>query len=240
MIGIAIVIKIFLANPIIVGGVSFFKQNVAEPPAPLGLLKTGFQNFGHTFVTMFLRDLYLFLWTLLLIVPGIVKAYSYRMVPYILAENPDMPANEIITRSREMMNGNKWQAFVLDLSFLGWILLGVITLGLGIVFWTGPYIQSTNAALYLKLKGQQVDPARRKAQTEKGARKAPFPCLPARGRRRAFPLAIPADFVYNPSAAGHRPPDHRASERKSPVIQRNIAVASREGVDIHGGLPKRS
>ena len=156
VIGIAIVIKIFLANPIIVGGVSFFKQNVAEPPAPLGLLKTGFQNFGHTFVTMFLRDLYLFLWTLLLIVPGIVKAYSYRMVPYILAENPEMPANEIITRSREMMNGNKWQAFVLDLSFLGWILLGAITLGLGIVFWTGPYIQSTNAALYLKLKGQQV------------------------------------------------------------------------------------
>ncbi len=154
-----LVIKIFLANPIELGGSRFFKQNVEAAPAPLGVLKAGFQNYGHTFVTMFLRDLYICLWMLLLIVPGLIKAYSYRMVPYILAENPDMPANEIITRSREMMKGHKWKSFLLDLSFLGWILLGILTLGIGLVFWTAPYMQSTDAALYLKLKELQTAPA---------------------------------------------------------------------------------
>ena len=95
------------------------------------------------------------LWCLLLLIPGIVAAYAYRMVPFILAENPDMPAREVIARSREMMKGNKWRAFVLDLSFLGWIILGVVTLGLGLVFWTEPYIKSADAALYVKLKEQQ-------------------------------------------------------------------------------------
>jgi uncharacterized membrane protein len=76
------------------------------------------------------------------------------MVPYILAEHPELSANEVITRSREMMNGNKMQAFKMDLSFLGWILLGILTLGLGLVFWTSPYMESTQAALYLKLRDE--------------------------------------------------------------------------------------
>ena len=151
---IGLAIKIFLANPVNVGGCAFFTGNAENAPAPFSLMKTGFQNYGHTFVTLFLRDLYLMLWSLLFLIPGIIKAYSYRMVPYILADNPDMPANEIITRSREMMDGNKWQAFVLDLSFLGWVLLGILTLGLGFVLWTGPYMQSTYAALYLKLRNE--------------------------------------------------------------------------------------
>ena len=152
---IGLLIRIFVANPIQVGGSTFFKSNVEAPPAPFELIKVGFQNYGHTFLTLFLRDLYLFLWFLLFFIPGIIKAYSYRMVPYILAENPDMPANEIITRSREMMNGNKWQAFLLDLSFIGWILLGCLTLGFGLIFWTTPYMQSSNAALYLRLKEER-------------------------------------------------------------------------------------
>ena len=154
-IGIALVIKIFLANPIKLGGSLFFKENVEEAPASLDLLKAGFQNYGHTFATLLLRDLYTLLWCLLLFIPGIIAAYAYRMVPFILAENPDMPAREVIARSREMMKGNKWRAFVLDLSFLGWIILGVLSLGLVLVFWTEPYIKSTDAALYVKLKEQQ-------------------------------------------------------------------------------------
>ena len=149
---VGLLIKIFLANPIEIGGKTFFKSNVEATPAPLSLFSNGFRNYWHNFVTLFLRDLYIVLWSLLFVIPGIVKAYSYKMVPYILAENPDMPANEVITRSREMMNGNKWQAFLLDLSFIGWILLGIVTLGLGFVFWTAPYMNSTSAALYLKLK----------------------------------------------------------------------------------------
>lgn len=149
---IGFVIKVFLSNPIELGGRAFFRLNTEEPPAPFSTIKVGFQNYWHNFVTLFLRDLFLILWFLLFIIPGFIKMYSYCMVPYILAENPDMPANEVITRSREMMDGNKWQTFLLDLSFLGWILLGIVTLGLGMVFWTAPYMNSAHAALYLKLK----------------------------------------------------------------------------------------
>lgn len=151
---VSALIKIFLANPIELGGAYFFKSNVEDPPVPFSLIKYGFRNYWHTFVTLFLRDLYLVLWFLLFLIPGLIKMYSYCMVPYILAENPDMPANEVITRSREMMDGNKWQTFLLDLSFIGWILLGIVTLGLGFIFWTSPYMNNTHAALYLTLKNE--------------------------------------------------------------------------------------
>ena len=150
--GIGLVIKIFLVNPIKLGGVHFFTENIEAGPMPVGAIKAGFQNYGHNFVVLLLQDVYLTLWFLLLIVPGLIKAYSYRMVPYILAEHPEFSATEVITRSREMMNGHKWQAFKLDLSFLGWILLGALTLGLVNVFWTTPYMESAQAALYLKLR----------------------------------------------------------------------------------------
>ena len=101
---------------------------------------------------MFLQNLFLGLWTLLFIIPGIVKAYSYRMVPYILADNPEMSSTDIITKSREMMNGHKWDAFVLDLSFLGWLILTALTGGILGIFYVYPYIFETNAELYLALK----------------------------------------------------------------------------------------
>ena len=149
---IAILLKIFLVNPIELGGVSFFTRNLEAGPAPFDTIKEGFKNYGHTFVVLFLRDLYLGLWLLLFIVPGLIKIYSYRMVPYILAEHPELSAGEVITRSRRMMDGQKWAAFKLDLSFLGWILLGILTLGLVQIFWTKPYMESAQAALYLKLR----------------------------------------------------------------------------------------
>ena len=152
----SLIIKVFLANPIEVGGCTFFKENVKSTPAPFALMKSGFQHYWHTFKTIFLKNLFLCLWSLLLIVPGIIKSYSYRMVPYILAENPDMPASDIITKSREMMNGHKWRTFLLDLSFIGWVIVGVLTLGLGLAFWTVPYMHSTEAALYEELKNSQA------------------------------------------------------------------------------------
>ena len=76
------------------------------------------------------------------------------MVPFILKDNPELSATEAITRSREMMNGNKWRAFLLDLSFIGWVLLGCITCGIVQFFWTTPYMYSTHAALYLELKNK--------------------------------------------------------------------------------------
>lgn len=92
------------------------------------------------------------LWTLLFIIPGLIKSYSYRMVPYILSDNEDMSATEAITKSREIMNGNKWRAFVLDLSFIGWVFLSCITLGLVGIFYVAPYISATEAELYEAIK----------------------------------------------------------------------------------------
>ena len=76
--------------------------------------------------------------------PGIIKSYAYRMVPYILADNPKMDAMEAIALSRKMMDGQKWNTFVLDLSFLGWYLLGILALGIGTLF-VHPYKFSTDA-----------------------------------------------------------------------------------------------
>ena len=149
---ISILIKIFLINPLCVGCYHFFRQNVENAPADLGEVKVGFQNYGRTFLTLLLRDVFLALWTLLLVIPGIVKAYSYRMVPYIMADHPELSPTEVINKSKEMMNGHKFNAFILDLSFLGWFLLGGLTLGLVNVFWTNPYRENTSAALYLALK----------------------------------------------------------------------------------------
>lgn len=149
---VALLLRIFVFNPLTVGCYGFFKENIRDNGTDLGVLKSGFGNYGHVFLTLFLRDLFLFLWTLLFVIPGFVKLYSYRMVPYILRDNPELSATEVITRSREMMRGNKFNAFILDLSFIGWYLLGAITFGLVIVFWTQPYKQNTNAALYLEIK----------------------------------------------------------------------------------------
>ena len=82
--------------------------------------------------------------------PGIVKSYEYRMVPYILAENPGMNRSEAFAISKQMMNGQKWDVFVLDLSFIGWHLLSGITLGIVGIFWVNPYVQATNAELYTR------------------------------------------------------------------------------------------
>ena len=154
---ISILLKVFVFNPLEVGCYGFFKENVKRGDADLGVLKTGFQMYGHTFATLLLRDVFLLLWTLLFIVPGFIKSYSYRMVPFILRDHPELSAKEVIKASQDMMYGHKWNTFVLDLSFIGWILLSAITVGLVGVFWTNPYMQSTNAALYLKLNGESEE-----------------------------------------------------------------------------------
>lgn len=97
--------------------------------------------------TMLLVAVYIFLWTLLFIIPGIIKSLSYAMTVYILKDNPEMKNNEAIELSMKMMNGYKWKFFVLQLSFLGWFLLGILTLCIGYL-WLIPYIQTTMVAFY--------------------------------------------------------------------------------------------
>ena len=85
-------------------------------------------------------------------IPGIVKSYEYRMIPYIMAEHPELSYKEAFRMSKEMMQGNKWSAFVLDLSFLGWHILGIMTLGILEIFYVAPYVAMTDAYLYKTLK----------------------------------------------------------------------------------------
>ncbi len=145
-------LRIFVFNPLLVGLNAFFMDNASQK-VDLGYIKKGFSpSYMRNVGSMLVRDIFLLLWSLLFIVPGLIKSYSYRMVPYILAENPDMKATEAITRSREIMDGNKWNAFVLDLSFIGWIFLSVITFGIVGVFYVNPYICQTDAELYNALK----------------------------------------------------------------------------------------
>ena len=111
-------------------------------------------NFTNAMIASALHTVFLALWTMLFVIPGIVKSYSYSMTFYILRDNPDMPANDAITASRQMMNGHKLRLFCLHLSFIGWILLSILTLGIGLLF-VFPYMQTAQAAFYEDLQNRQ-------------------------------------------------------------------------------------
>ena len=106
-----------------------------------------FDRFAQGFLQRFLRILYTVLWSLLFVIPGIVKAYSYAMTPYLMAENPEMSAKEAIAMSKQVMDGHKWELFCLEFSFIGWYLLAALTLGIGGIFLT-PYVEAAHAAFY--------------------------------------------------------------------------------------------
>lgn len=116
------------------------------------------ENIGTKFVSTLLVMLYTFLWSLLFIIPGIVKSYSYAMTPYILLDRPELSATDAIKESEKMMNGHKMELFILDLSFIGWILLSMLTCGI-LVLYVEPYMMATKSAFYLELKGPDPEPA---------------------------------------------------------------------------------
>lgn len=151
---ISVLVDILLLNPVEVSCQNFFIQN-SQGSGELNNLERGFKpSWGNNVKTMFLRDLFLFLWGLLLLIPAIIKGYAYRMVPYILADHPELSGKEVITLSRQMMNGHKWRTFVMDLSFIGWYLLSLLTLGILGIFYVHPYKKCTDAELYQTLKEQ--------------------------------------------------------------------------------------
>lgn len=116
----------------------------------IGVLFSGFSIYGRAFLLRLLTSLYVFLWSLLFVIPGIIKTYSYAMAPYILAENPDMSASEAINVSRQLMDGNKWRLFCLQISFLGWEILAALTCGLGSIPLEA-YMSSAMAAFYREI-----------------------------------------------------------------------------------------
>ena len=119
---------------------------------------TGFSNYWHNVGGIFLMRLKLLLWALLLLIPAFIMGFAYAMTPFILVEHPEIGVWEASRRSQEMMRGHKWRLFCLELSFIGWSLLAILSLGIGFL-WLIPYMEVTEVAFYNDLKAQQGEEA---------------------------------------------------------------------------------
>ena len=149
------ILHFVIGGAVTLGYVKFNLSLVDRKPATFAQLFSEFHRLGAGIAMQLLRAIYTFLWTLLFIFPGIYAAYGYSMTPYILAENPEMRANDAITKSKELMNGNRWRLFCLEISFIGWSLLCVLlTLGIG-VFWLKPYMEASFAAFYREISAEK-------------------------------------------------------------------------------------
>lgn len=143
--------ELILLGPLETGVALVFLKLSYREPAEVGDLFQPFQNFVNTFFAGFLSAIFTFLWSLLFVIPGIVKALSYSQVYYIMCDHPEYTGREAIDASREMMRGHKGELFVLQLSFIGWFLLSALTFGL-LMFYVMPYYQSTLTEYYRYLK----------------------------------------------------------------------------------------
>ena len=150
---IVMAVVYFVLGSIISVGYARFNLDLVDRCEP------GFETlFGYfsywktTAIARLLQSVYILLWSLLFIIPGIIATYSYAMTEFILAENPDLTASEAIARSKEMMSGNRWRLFCLHFSFIGWDILSSLTLGIGNL-WLRPYKQAANAAFYREITG---------------------------------------------------------------------------------------
>ena len=144
---------IFVIMPLIVGFANAFLKLLVQGDDALteNMYRIATKNYWHKVWGMFLMYIFIFLWSLLLVIPGIVKSFSYAMTPFILEERPELSANEAIDHSRAMMKGHKFDFFWLILSFIGWLILSVFTLGLGLI-WLIPYMQTAMAGFYEDVK----------------------------------------------------------------------------------------
>lgn len=148
---LAVLISIIFLNPLRVGLSGYFIKNTNGSPKLSEIFSRFKTGYSTNVVTMFLRNLKIFLWTLLFIIPGIIKYYEYAMIPFILAEHSEINYDKAFSKSKEMMKGNKLKLFKLQLSFIGWFLLSLLTCGIGFVF-LSPYIKSAEAEFYIALK----------------------------------------------------------------------------------------
>lgn len=154
---IALTFKAFVTNPLSVGGARFYIDNLSTK-AQVRSIGYGYDfNYKETAKAMFYRDLFTLLWSLLFVIPGIVKSLEYAMIPYLLADNPTMTKDEAFAESKRLMDGQKGNLFLLRLSFIGWYLLGTFcTFGLLLPFYVSPYIEQTIATFYVRLRDSKM------------------------------------------------------------------------------------
>lgn len=144
-------LSVFIYCPLEVGAKRFFFKTLNQPAGVKEVAFAFDNNYKNVVKILFFRELYILGWSLLFVIPGIIKSYEYLMVPYLLAENPNLTKEQAFTLSKQMMTGNKWDAFVLGLSFIGWELLSKFSLGILSMFYVEPYKNLTYAALYEEL-----------------------------------------------------------------------------------------
>ncbi len=146
---------IFVANAITVGVSNYFIKNTYSKPS----FKDAFSGFkvkyGRNIGTLFITGIKVVLWSILFIIPGIIKTYEYAIIPYILADDAEISSKDVFKKAKQMMKGNKWRLFKLEFSFIGWFVLCVLTLGIGTLFLI-PYVNAANAEFYAELKNKQA------------------------------------------------------------------------------------
>lgn len=156
---VAYVLLLFLVMvPLGIGYYQAFKVLFTDGDNKLtaNCFRLSFGNYFKNIAAYLLMCLFIFLWTLLLIIPGIIKALAYSMTPFILKDFPELSVNQAINLSQKMMKGHKFDYFWLGLSFIGWILLGLLTLGIGYI-WLIPYMYTSYAAFYEEVKKEYLE-----------------------------------------------------------------------------------
>ena len=151
-------ISLVITGPIMLGYYSFFIGIARNENIKLEILFQYFSRFSQAFVTYILMVIIVLLWTLLLIVPGIIAALGYSQTFFLLTEDENIRGMEAIRESKDMMMGQKWKLFCLFMRFLGWIVLGILSLGIGFL-WVGPYIMTSAANFYIDLKNRNQNNA---------------------------------------------------------------------------------
>ncbi|MCA9398144.1 MAG: DUF975 family protein [Candidatus Omnitrophica bacterium] len=143
-------------GPLALGYVTFFLHIAKEEDPQISDLFSGFGKFGTALGAYLLMGIFVLLWMLLLIIPGIIATYAYAMTYFIIAEDDNIGPLDAITKSKQMMIGNKWKLFCLNCRFIGWSILGILSLGIGF-FWIWPYMNVSMAKFYQDIKGGDSD-----------------------------------------------------------------------------------
>ena len=152
--GLLGIVSFILGGTVELGYARFLLKQHDKRELQFSDLFSQFDRFGTGFAQKFLRTLFIVLWSLLFIIPGIVKGLSYAMTPFILEEHPEMTASQAIKASMQLMDGHKMDLFILGLSFIGWSLLACLTMGIGFLF-LNPYMNAAYAAFYRDISRKQ-------------------------------------------------------------------------------------
>lgn len=157
LISIGSIILLIFEGPLTIGLKHFHVMNILGRDVNVGTpFRSAFTNFGRKLGGFLWKCLFLYLWTLLLIIPGIIKSLSYAMSDYILADCPNVKARDALTLSKRIMKGHKTELFVFQLSFLGWIFLNALTLGILGLFYVTPYLNNATAVYYLEVREEAL------------------------------------------------------------------------------------